>query len=87
MRNKIGEINVLKSIHVLYIERYVDLLNWGINVYLATLFLPQVGMTVTEAQQTEVEIQGKQLPHETEETASLAFTDGKRQYINKKQKR
>ena len=34
-------------------------------------------MTVTEAQQTEVEIQNNQLPPETEETALLEFTDDK----------
>ena len=34
-------------------------------------------MTVTEAQQTEVEIPSKQLPPEIEETASLEFTDDK----------
>ena len=42
-----------------------------------------MGMTVTEAQQTEVEIQSKQPQPEIEETVSSGFTDDK-QYTTKK---
>ena len=44
-------------------------------------------MTVTEAQQTEVEIRNNQLPPEIEETALLEFTDGKQCMRRKYRKR